>query len=180
MSTLVFKPSGFVFDPGGRMPFSKDFRVGVSLPLPWYGINFGASYLNNDEGGLSTLAYSIRYATTQFNAATCLGGNVRYPDGRTDCTGTAAVTDAVIQGVGKNQKIATVFTAPPVPCPPGQKETFGCAVPGAAVLPPTFLGTLGGTTQSVSLYPGSATTRNKRERLNQLDLKVSKTFRVRN
>jgi hypothetical protein len=165
-----FTPTTPTIDPGGTMPWSKDFRMGVSLPLPWYGINLGVSYLNNDEGGL-TMAYNVVYSTTGFNPATCLGGATRYPDGNAGaCVGAA--TDPVVQGVSRNQKIASQFTTPACPA------TYGC-VPGAVVAP-GFIGGVGGTSFTVDLLPGGATTRNKRERLNQLDLKVSKTFRFGN
>jgi hypothetical protein len=165
-----FRPSTPTIDPGGTMPWSKDFRLGVSLPLPWYGINLGVSYLNNDEGGVG-MSYSVVYSNTGFQPATCLGGATRYPDGITTCAGGAA-TDAVVQGVSRNQKIASQFTTPACPA------TYGC-VPGAIVAP-GYIGGVGSTNFSVDLLPGGATTRNKRERLNQLDLKVSKTFRFGN
>jgi hypothetical protein len=160
-----FRPTTATIDPGGTLPWSKDFRISVSLPLPWYGINLGVNYLNNDEGGL-TLAYNVTPATTSsaaFNPTTCVGGPTRYPDGLTGCTDAS-----------RNQKIAA-FTTPP-PCP----TDYGC-VPGAVVLPFYLTGAPGGTNNfTVDLLRGGATTRNKRERLNQVDLKASKTFRFGN
>jgi hypothetical protein len=158
-------------DPGGTLPWSKDFRLGVSLPLPWYGINLGVSYLNNDEGGID-LGYNVVYSTAGFNPATCLGGPTRYPDGNTGACGGGAVTDPVITGVSRNQKIASQFRTPACP------TTYGC-VPGAIVAP-GYIGSVSGTNFTVDLLPDGPTTRNKRERLNQVDLKVSKTFRFGN
>jgi hypothetical protein len=159
-----FRPTTPTIDPGGTLPWSKDFRLGLSLPLPWYGINLGVSYLNNDEGGL-TLAYNVQPTTgaTAFNPATCAGGPTRYPDGLTGCLDAS-----------NRQRIA--FNDIPPPCP----AEYGC-VPGAVVMPFHLTGAPGGTNAfTIDLLRGGPTTRNKRERLNQLDLKVSKTFRFGN
>jgi hypothetical protein len=164
-------------DTGGTLPWSKDFRLGVSLPLPWYGINLGLAYLNNDEGGV-TMAYNVipPGGTTNagFNSLTCNAGPTRYPDGITTCVPGGTATSPVIVGVSANQRIALNGTTPV--CPP----TYGCK-PGEIVAPFHLTGAPGGTNAfTIDLLPGGPTTRNKRERLNQLDLKVSKTFRIRN
>jgi hypothetical protein len=163
----AFRPTTPTIDPGGTLPWSKDFRLGVSMPLPWYGINLGLSYLNNDEGGL-TMAYNVTptngiTATSAFNPATCAGGPTRYPDGLTGCTDAS-----------RRQRIATNLVPPPCP------TDYGC-VPGANVLDFYLQGAPGGTNAfTIDLLRGGPTTRNKRERLNQLDLKLSKTFRFGN
>jgi hypothetical protein len=59
--------------------------------------------------------------------------------------------------------------APAVPCPPGQAV---CAVPGA-ITGPSFLATSGNVTLPI-VTPDLT----RDERLNQLDVKISKTFRV--
>jgi hypothetical protein len=175
--TLGYQGTGISMDSGGTMPFSKDFRVGISLPLPWYGINLGVSYLNNDEGGV-TMAYSVTYTNTGFVPATCLGGATRYPTGNTNCVG-AASTDQVIPGISRNHKIATQSIA--ASCPQVDNGGAGNCQPGGFIVQPgSYLAGVSGTSFSFNLLPGGPTTRNKRERLNQLDLKVSKTFRVNN
>jgi len=167
--------------PGGRFPLAKDFRVGVSLPLPWYGVNLGVNYLNNDEGSFSVLD-PITFTTTVSNAgfavATCSGGTTRYTDGLTGCAvpggGPVTGTAPIILGTSNTRKIAT---APAPACP----TAYGC-VPGSPVVnpsaPPSILSDTYGaaTTFSRALFPGG---RVRRERLNQLDLKISKTFRVK-
>ena len=75
-----------------------------------------------------------------------------------------------------NSNTRKVATVPAPACP----KTYGC-VPGTTVVPVSnfFPGVGNGSTVSTTisrnLWPGG---RVKRERLNQLDLRVSKTFRV--
>jgi hypothetical protein len=140
-------------DSGGTTPWAKDFRIGVSLPLPWYGVTMGVTYLNNDSAGI-TPTYSMISGS---NAAI----STRYPDG--------------ISTAGGASQTRRIASRPAPPCP----TQFGC-VPGAFVLPASvnFLHTGASTAAfTIDMYPGG---RVRRERLNQVDLKLSKTFRVRN
>jgi len=175
---FVEVPGAPVADQGGRTPLAKDFRLGVSLPLPWYGVNLGVNYLNNDEGSFSVLdplTLTSTLSNLTFNPATCGNGTTRYPDGLTGCTnasgGSAVGSDAIVYGSSNTRKIATA-TSPACP------TAYGC-VPGSPVTPitRTFLAGATATTASRQLFPDG---RIRRERLNQLDLKVSKTFRVSN
>jgi hypothetical protein len=77
--------------------------------------------------------------------------NQRYPDG------SAAYRDAAGN------------VAPAVPCPAGQAV---CAVPGA-LSAPSFVATSGNITQALDIP-----SLNRDERLNQLDIKISRSFRV--
>jgi len=151
---------------GGRQPLAKDFRLGMSLPLPWYGINFGVSYLNNDEG-FETPNLTVTLSNLGFSPTTCGGGTTRYTDGLTGCSG--ASTDTVVKGTSNTRKVATVPA-------PACNTTYGC-VPGTLVVPVGFRAGATATTISRDLVPGGFV---KRERLNQLDFKLSKTFRVSN
>ena len=151
---------------------AKDFRLGVSLPLPWYGINLGVSYLNNDEGS-ETPNLTVTISNAGFNATSCGGGTTRYTDGRTGCSlpggGAATSTAPIIVGTSNTRKVATV-TAPACP------TTYGC-VPGAPAVPTSgFLAGANTATISRDLIPGGFI---RRERLNQFDVKLSKTFRVK-
>jgi len=172
-----FTALGPIADSGGRQPLAKDFRLGVSLPLPWYGVNLGVNYLNNDEGSFQVvdpLNYTVtlagNFATT--GATACGGGSTRYPDGQIGCSavggGTPGQNDAVIVGTSNTRRIAT---APAPACP----TTYGC-VPGAQINPNgnTIIPALGATTVTRQIVPDG---RIRRERLNQLDMQVSKTFR---
>jgi hypothetical protein len=85
--------------------------------------------------------------------------------------GSSAATSTVYPN-GALTPTRKVAGQPAPPCPP----TFGC-VPGAFVLPSGFLLPSGMTTLSVALEP---TGHVRSERLNQLDLRISKQFRVRN
>jgi hypothetical protein len=139
-------------DEGGRTPWAKDFRLGVSMPLPWYGVTMGVSYLNNDSGAI-TPTYSIVPGSS---AAL----STRYPDGISTPGGASAT-----------RKIANQpAPACPAPCPAG-----GFVLPSGFILPS------GSTLHTVNLTTGSSVagtrSRIRRERLNQVDLKVSKTFR---
>jgi hypothetical protein len=61
------------------IPHALDFRAGLSYPLPW-GITFGATFLQNDEGSLDptyTFSPTIRYPDGQpFTTATAAGRNI--------------------------------------------------------------------------------------------------------
>jgi hypothetical protein len=121
------------------IPHSFDFRLGVSYPLPW-GLTFGASYLNNDEGSVSP--------TYLF------AGSTRYP-------GPGAPTrfvNGILETTGMQEAPAC-----PAPCPAG-----------ALVAGSSYVGSTAGTTVALS-YGGQYDA----ERLKQIDLKLSKTFRVR-
>jgi hypothetical protein len=147
-----------ITDPGGRTPFGKDLRLGISLPLPWYGINFGVSYINNDSAG-----YSPTFTIIPAGASA-----TRYTDGNPN-------------GTSATRRIASQ-TAPPchAPCVPGAL-VFDPAGNLAAAGLTSFILPTGSTSYSVDLYPdGNLGGRIRRERLNQLDLKVSKTFRFGN
>jgi len=170
-----------VADSGGRFPLAKDFRLGVSLPLPWYGINLGVNYLNNDEGSFSVLDpinYTVTVSNAGFIAASCSGGTTRYPDALPGCAvpggGPVTGTAPIILGTSSTRKVATAL-APACP------TAYGCQ-PGTAVVsttatPPILSnGYAAATTFSRDLFPSG---RVRRERLNQFDLKVSKTFRVK-
>ncbi len=126
----------FNLPDGLNVAWAHDFRVSGSFPLKWQGINFGFSYLNNDEGAFNRF-YSIVVATT------------RYPS------------------PGDGRRIA----GQPAPlCP----TTFGCT-PGALVFAPgTFLQTAGSTTLNVDMEPNGS---QRLERLQQVDIKLSKSFR---
>jgi hypothetical protein len=156
----VFEQAVGLSDQGGSTPWAKDFRLGVSLPLPWYGVTLGLSYLNNDSGNIVPT-----YSIIPGSGAT----GTRYPDGGT------APTNASF-----TRKIAN---QPAPPCP----TAFGC-VPGAFVIPSACTttcspgqyvnpGAAATSTVTINMYPSG---RIRRERLNQVDLKLSKTFRVRN
>ena len=168
-----FTAQGPIADQGGGNPMPPDFRLGASLPLPWYGINLGVSYLNNDEG-TEQPNLTATISNLGFIPATCSGGTTRYTDGIAgqclNAAGPAAVgNETVIYGTSNLRKIATA-KAPACP------TTYGC-VPGSQVVnPATFLAPANtSTTVSMNLFPYF---RVRRERLNQFDLKVSKTFRV--
>jgi hypothetical protein len=151
----IFQAEKGPSDTGGKPPFAKDFRMGVSLPLPWYGLNLGVSYLNNDSSGYNPTFSIVPTGSTA----------TRYTDGNP--TGTSAL-----------RKVASQ-TAPAcvAPCPAGQL-VFDPAGNLAAAGLTSFITTSASSTTaySVELYPSG---RIRRERLNQLDLKLSKTFRVR-
>jgi hypothetical protein len=108
-------------------PFQKDFRLGVTVPLP-YGITLSGVYLNNDEGSLDS-----NYTVSR---------TIRYPDG------TASF------------RLAGGQPAPrcPDPCPAGQITAPGLTLASASV---------------ALTAPGTVL----EERVKQVDLKVSKTFR---
>jgi hypothetical protein len=165
-------PGNGGFDIGGMTPLAKDLRLNASLPLPWYGITFGATYQNNDGGSITPL-----YSIVPGSGAT----GTRYPDGLT--------YEPTIPGnasTGGASRTRLIAGQPAPPCP----TTNGC-VPGAFVLPVTCATT--GTTCAADAFinPGAASTstvtytigapgRFRRERQNQIDLKFSKTFRVGN
>jgi hypothetical protein len=154
-------PGNGVSDPGGALPFAKDFRLGISMPLPWYGINLGMTYQNNDSGGIASI-YSI--------VPPGAGATVtRYPDGL-----VIAPTNPADPRTG-SASFNRLIAGQPAPACPTQA---GC-VPGGNVLPATWLGTGTSTLSAVTvaLYPSG---RVRRERQNQVDLKLSKTFRIGN
>jgi len=171
---LGFTAQGPIADQGGANPMPPDFRLGASLPLPWYGINVGVNYLNNDEG-TEQPNLTVTVPNVGFSSATCAGGTTRYTDGITgQCLnasgGPAVATDPIIYGTSNVRKIATA-TAPACP------KTYGCTPGGLAVQPGFLAPSNTATTVSMNLFPYF---RVRRERLNQFDLKVSKTFRVNN
>jgi hypothetical protein len=85
----------------------------------------------------------------------------------------------VIPGISRNHKIA--FSTIAAACPTPDNGGAGNCTPGGFIVQPgSYRAGVSGTSFSFNLLPGGPTTRNKRERLNQLDLKVSKTFRVQN
>jgi hypothetical protein len=156
----VFEQSSGPGDPGGSVPWAKDFRIGVSMPLPWYGVNLGVTYLNNDTGGI-TPTYSIIPGSG-------LTGT-RYPDG--------------LSTPGSSSATRKIASSPAPPCP----QEYGCS-PGAFVIPSACtttcapgqfvnVGAASTSTVTISTHAGG---RVRRERLHQVDLKVSKTFRVQN
>jgi hypothetical protein len=154
-------PGNGLTDSGGAIPFAKDFRLGISLPLPWYGINLGMTYQNNDSGGIAPL-YSL--------VPRAAGATVtRYPDGL-----VIAPTNPLDPRTGSASFNRLIAGRPAPACP----TDFGC-VPGDPVLPTTWLGTGVSTVSAftVGLYPAG---RVRRERQNQVDLKLSKTFRIGN
>jgi hypothetical protein len=117
-----------------RKPYNLDFRLGISYPLPWWGVTFGASYLDNDEGS-TTMSYLLTRTT-------------RYPDGTP----------------------AGGFIAPDVPAPPCPSPC-----PAGQLTSPTLVASAAGVDAGSLIVPGT----NDAERLRQLDLKFSKTFRYR-
>ena len=130
------------------IPFAIDFRMGLSYPLPW-GLTFGASYLNNDEGSL--------------NPTYLVTGTTRYPNGDPFTTAAAA---------GRN--INGIFRTEGKQAAPACPTQAGC-VPGAVVANNAiYTGGNGGASTALS-YGGQYDA----ERLKQLDLKLSKTFRYR-
>jgi hypothetical protein len=165
---------GALGDSGGRQALAKDFRLGVSLPLPWYGVNLGVNYLNNDEGAFQVvdpLNFTVTLAGA-VNTTTCSGGATRYTDGLTGCSsvtgGTPGAADPIIVGTSNARRIAT---APAPACP----TTYGCTPGALAWAPPTgVVAPTGATTITRQIVPDG---RIRRERLNQLDMQVSKTFR---
>jgi hypothetical protein len=124
------------------IPFAVDFRAGLSYPLPW-GITFGASFLQNDEGSV--------VPTYLFASAT------RYPDGTSSGT-PARFVNGIFKTTGRQPAPAC-----PAPCTPG------ALVAGAA-----YTGAATGTSVALS-YGGQYDA----ERLKQIDIKFSKTFRYR-
>jgi hypothetical protein len=123
------------------IPYSLDFRAGLSYPLPW-GITFGASFLQNDEGSL--------VPTYLFASAT------RYPTGDTGTT--VRFVNGIFKTTGRQ-------TAPACPAP---------CTPGALVAGPVYTGAATGTSVALA-YTGQYDA----ERLKQIDIKFSKTFRYR-
>jgi len=168
---LGFTAQGPIADQGGANPMPPDFRLGASLPLPWYGINLGVSYLNNDEG-TEQPNLTVTVSNAGFSTSTCGGGTTRYTDGLTGCKnaagGTPAAGDTIVYGTSNTRKIATA-TAPACPA------TYGCTPGAMAVLPGFLAPTNTATTVAMNLFPYF---RVRRERLNQFDIRVSKTFRV--
>jgi hypothetical protein len=125
------------------IPHAVDFRLGVSYPLPW-GVTFGLSYLNNDEGSLIP---TYLFAST-----------TRYPDGTSSGT-TARFVNGIFKTTGQQAAPAC-----PAPCTPGALVAGGGVYTGSAT----------GTTVALA-NAGQYDA----ERLKQVDIKFSKTFRYR-
>ena len=155
----VFEQPSGPADPGWRLPWAADFRTSVSMPLPWYGITVGVTYLNNDVGTVSPF-YSIVPGT----GAT----GTRYPDGLST-PGSASAT----------RKTA----GQPTPACP---TAYGC-VPGAFVIPsacttscqPGQYVNLGAAATTAVTFALNPVGRIRKERLQQVDLRISKSFRAR-
>jgi hypothetical protein len=122
----------FCDDMQNDIPFSKQFKLAGSYPLPW-GIQLSGSFQSN-ESPSGTFGYTTaNIATTQYMSIT--RGSSRYPS---NC---------------------------PAPCPAGQ-----------VILPSTFIGSpLTPTSLVVPLVPAN---RYFLDRINQLDFKVAKNFKV--
>jgi hypothetical protein len=122
----------FCDDMQNDIPFSKQFKLAGSYPLPW-GLQLSGSFQSN-ESPSGTFGYTTgNIATTQYMSIT--RGTSRYPS---NC---------------------------PAPCPAGQ-----------TILPASFLGApLTPTSLVVPLTPAN---RYFLDRINQLDFKVQKNFKV--
>jgi hypothetical protein len=118
----------FNLEDGSKTPYTKDFRLNGSYPLPWYGLMFSGTYQNNDGGSVAQ-TYTISNST-------------KYPDG------------------------SNTFLAAGVPV---------AACPAANCAGQTVFSTLNQSTITPRLRPTKSV---RGERLNQIDLKISKTFKV--
>jgi hypothetical protein len=133
---------------GQRIPYAANVRLNASYPLPWWGVTVSGTLQSND-GGARPLTYTIvRSGTTV---------STRYPDGS---------NTFLVAGVP--------VPACPSPC------TAGAALPNLTLTSfgaEAASGTPGnvGSGSQLPLAPWGSV---RYERLNQLDLKVSKTFRV--
>ena len=134
---------------GQQIPYAANVRLNASYPLPWWGVTVSATFQSND-GGARPLTYSIvRSGATV---------STRYPDG----------SNAFLAA-------GVPVAACPSPC------TAGAALPNltlASFGAEAASGTPGnvGSGSQLPLAPWGSV---RYERLNQLDLKLSKTVRVR-
>ena len=124
----------FCDDTQSDIPFSKQFKVAGSYPLPW-GIQVSGSFQSN-QGPSGTFGFTTAaIATTQYMSIT--RNSTKYP---TTCPGACA------------------------------------AVAGQVILPATFLG--GPLTPTSLVVPLIPANRFFNDRINQLDFKLQKTFKV--
>lgn len=134
---------------GQQVPYAANVRLNASYPLPWWGVTVSGTLQSND-GGARPFTYTIvRSGTTV---------STRYPD-------------------GSSAFLAAGLPVPACPSP----CTAGAALPNLTLTSfgaEAASGTPGnvGAGSQLPLAPWGSV---RYERLNQLDLKVSKTFRVR-
>jgi hypothetical protein len=140
---------------GIKNPLIRNYKLNFSFPL-W-----------DQDWPLAKILYGFTVGAFyqnldegSFNQSFTYGRtNQRYP------TGEPSIT---VNGVTTNFVDAAGNIAPAVPCPAGQAV---CAVPGALSLPLT-------TTSSSTGQAISIPSLQRDERLNQIDVKISRSFRV--
>jgi Carboxypeptidase regulatory-like domain len=130
----------FNLPEGQNIPYTANWRLNASYPLPWLGITVSGTFQSND-GGARAESYQILRTT-------------RYPDG----SATYLAAGAPVPGC-------------PSPCTPG-----GLVAPNLTLT--TFNTTTIGST-AYTLLPLYPTGSQRYERLNQLDLKIAKSFKTR-
>lgn len=135
---------------GQQIPYAANVRMNALYPLPWWGVMVSGTFQGND-GGARPLTYAVVRSGTTIT---------RYPDGSTAYLGSGVALPAC-----------------PAPCTAGgtlpnlTSASFGTETAPAGTTPANV-----GAGSQLPLAPWGSV---RYERLYQLDLKVSKTFRFR-